>query len=70
MKAEDCLTCTVRKAEQLSGVGRTTIYKAIGDGRLVSTKVGRRRLIILASLRQMLGVDRAETVANTREETQ
>jgi excisionase family DNA binding protein len=38
----------------LAGVGRTTIYEAIGSGALPSLKIGKRRLILIASLRDWL----------------
>lgn len=42
------------EAGRLAGVGRTTIYKAIGSGALPSLKVGRRRLILVCSLTDWL----------------
>lgn len=48
------LTATVDEARQMTGLGRTTLYAAIADGRLASTTVGRRRLISVASLRQLV----------------
>ena len=42
------------EAGRLAGVGRTTIYKAIGSGALPSLKIGRRRLILVCSLTDWL----------------
>ena len=50
------LTTTIAGAIKLSGIGRTTIYRLIKSGELQSTIVGRRRLVVVASLRDLLGV--------------
>jgi excisionase family DNA binding protein len=42
------------EAARLVGVGRTTIYEAIGDGALKSVKIGKRRLITVEALRAWL----------------
>jgi excisionase family DNA binding protein len=48
------LTVTVNEACTATGLGRTKIYEAIGDGRLTSTKVDGRRLIHVPSLVALL----------------
>ena len=48
------LTRRVQEAKQVSGLGLTTLYAMLGDGRLRSTKVGRKRLIIADSLEEAL----------------
>lgn len=45
---------SVRTAGQLSGLGRTRLYELMNAGRLASVSVGRRRLISLASLEDLL----------------
>lgn len=45
------LTVTVRDALDLVGIGRTHLYKLIAAGRVTTVKVGRRRLIHVASLK-------------------
>lgn len=42
------------EAARLAGVGRTTIYEAIGAGVLKSVKIGKRRLITIEALRAWL----------------
>lgn len=37
-----------------AGIGRTTVYRLIGEGRIVALKVGRRTLVDLASLDRFL----------------
>ena len=46
----DRLAVSPAEAARLAGVGRTTIYKAIGSGALRSLKIGKRRLILTVSL--------------------
>ena len=41
-------------AARLAGLGRTTIYAAIGSGALASLKVGKRRLVMVDDLRAWL----------------
>lgn len=44
------LLVTVRSAQAICSVGRTTIYKLIAQKRIETVTVGRRRLIRFASL--------------------
>jgi excisionase family DNA binding protein len=44
------VTCTIADACEATGLGRTKIYELIGDGKLVATSIGRRRLVDVASL--------------------
>jgi excisionase family DNA binding protein len=48
------LTVTVAMARELSGLGDTTIWALIKSGKLESICVGRRRLIVYASLEKLL----------------
>jgi excisionase family DNA binding protein len=50
----DRLAVSPAEAARLAGVGRTTIYKAIGSGALRSLKIGKRRLILIVSIREWL----------------
>jgi len=49
----------VPQALRFSGLGKTTLYQLIKDGRLKSVAIGRRRLIDLSSLRDLLEADHA-----------
>lgn len=51
------LTCTIAEACEVTGLGRTKIYELIGDGRVSTTTVGRRRLVIVQSLLALVGVN-------------
>jgi excisionase family DNA binding protein len=48
------LTCTINEACEVTGLGRTTLYELIGAGRLATTTVGRRRLVVVRSLLSLL----------------
>jgi len=52
-KAEP-LAVSPSEAARLAGLGRTTIYNALGSGRLKSIKIGKRRLITIEALRAWL----------------
>ena len=52
-KAEP-LAVSPAEAARLAGLGRTTIYNALGSGALKSLKIGKRRLIALDALRSWL----------------
>lgn len=45
---------SVEEAERLSAIGRTKLYELMQKGRIKSRKVGRRRLVIVHSLRHFL----------------
>jgi excisionase family DNA binding protein len=51
---KDRVTCTIPEACAASGLGRSSIYEAINDERLKTLKIGRRRLVIVASLLKWL----------------
>lgn len=48
------LTVSVRNARETLDVGNTTLWKMIGDGRLSTIKIGRKRLVIYASIEALL----------------
>lgn len=48
------LAYSIAEAAQLSGLSRTTLYEAIGDGRLRRKKAGRKALILAADLEKFL----------------
>lgn len=50
----DTLAISVADAVQALGLGRTSIYKLINEGRLETITIGRRRLIKTASIQQLL----------------
>ena len=46
------ITYTIKEAALAIGVGKTTIYKALADGKLTAVKLGSRTLIASEDLRQ------------------
>lgn len=48
------LAYSVLEAAEASGLGRTTIYGLIQQGRLPSRKIGKRRIIAAADLERLI----------------
>ena len=48
------LTITIATARQITGLGNTTIWKLIGEKKIQTVRVGRRRLVVYDSLRALL----------------
>jgi excisionase family DNA binding protein len=49
-----CLSVTVKTARELTGLGNTTIYELIKQQKLETLTIGRRRLIVFASLEALI----------------
>lgn len=60
-------TVSPQAASQITGLGLTKVTALIGDGTLRTAKVGRRRLVFLDSIEELLS-DHAQTVADVGEE--
>lgn len=56
------ISYTVKEATRESGLSRGILYRLIAEGKLKSTTVGRRRLILARSLTELItrGVPRVE----------
>jgi excisionase family DNA binding protein len=50
-RQREVLTVTVGEALRLVGIGRTRLYELINLGQVTTVKIGRRRLVHLASLK-------------------
>lgn len=50
----DPITVTIAEAQRRSGIGRTMLYELIKQNELESIRIGRRRLIVFASLKERL----------------
>jgi len=48
------ITVTVQQARRLLGLGNTSVWKLIGDGRLRTVRIGKRRLILYESLEELI----------------
>jgi excisionase family DNA binding protein len=48
------LSCTIAEACEATGIGRTKLYEEIASGRVQTTSVGRRRLVLVSSLMRMI----------------
>lgn len=47
----DTLLCSIPEAARALGLGRSKVYELIGDGRLETVNIGRRRLVRTESVR-------------------
>lgn len=54
----EALTVSISEAAKALGLGRTTIYAMIADGRLEAIKLGRRRLVAVEFLRRLVAAKR------------
>lgn len=54
------LAYSIKETAAVLGVGRTSIYAMVGDGRLETFKVGRRTLIKVESIRRFVDGDGAK----------
>ena len=50
----DRITMPVPDFLRASGIGRTTLYEMLATGELASITIGRRRLIVVDSYRQLI----------------
>jgi len=48
---EQLLTVSIKTAAAMIGIGRSTLYGLLDVGEIETIKVGRRRLVVVASLR-------------------
>jgi excisionase family DNA binding protein len=48
------LVVSINDTARALGLGRTTVYAMIADGRLEAFKLGRRRLVKTASIRRLI----------------
>lgn len=48
------LTLTVDEAISTLGVGRTMLYELLSDGSIRSIKIGKKRLVIIESIREWI----------------
>jgi excisionase family DNA binding protein len=54
----EALTVSISEAAKALGLGRTTIYAMIADGRLEAIKLGCRRLVAVESIRRLVAAKR------------
>jgi excisionase family DNA binding protein len=53
------IALTVADTVKLLGVGKTTIYRLLSEERLSAIKIGRRTLILMASIENLIGSEQA-----------
>jgi excisionase family DNA binding protein len=59
MDTPERITVPIDQFCKLAGIGRSLVYEMLGDGRLESITIGRRRLIITDSFRRLVEQQRA-----------
>lgn len=59
-EGDERLAVSPAEAARLAGIGRTTLYQALGSGELRSLKIGKRRLIMVDALRDWLAAAEQE----------
>jgi hypothetical protein len=62
MDTTDRITAPIGEFCKLAGVGRSLVYEMIGDGRLDSILIGKRRLVVIESYRRLVERQRAASV--------
>lgn len=64
---DEVVAISLNDAAKQYGIGRSKLYRLIGDGELDARKVGKKTLIIADSLRRfVLNAPRATTVQRSR----
>jgi len=58
--SENIITAPIGKFCTLSGIGRSRVYELIDAGDLDSVLIGKRRLIVIESYRQLIARRRVE----------
>lgn len=53
IQSDSLLAMRISDAARALSIGRTTVYKLIGDGTLQTITVGRRRLILTRSIQEL-----------------
>lgn len=48
------ITVSIPDAGRMIGLSRSRIYELLGEGRLESRKIGRRRLVVVRSLEKLV----------------
>jgi excisionase family DNA binding protein len=49
------ITASVKEACEMTGLGKTKLYELIGQGKVESVTIGRRRLVHVESIHVLLG---------------
>jgi len=53
-RSREALTVSVGEALRLVGIGRTRFYELVASGQVTTVKLGRRRLVHMASLKLLV----------------
>jgi hypothetical protein len=61
------LSCTVAEACEATGIGRTKLYEEMTAGRVQTTNVGKRRLVLVPSLLRLIEPQGSQPTPSTPE---
>lgn len=62
------ISCTIPEACEATGIGRTKLYEEMDAGRVATTTVGRRRLVLVRTLLHLIDpAQAARASADARE---
>jgi excisionase family DNA binding protein len=54
IQVDDRITISVGEAVRLTGLGRSTLYELMADGKIPYRTIGRRRLVLVGGLRRFV----------------
>jgi excisionase family DNA binding protein len=57
LKGTKPLAVTVKNACHLMGIGNTKAYELFKEGKLQTVTIGRRRLVVFASIEKLMGIE-------------
>ena len=58
------LSCTIEEACQATGIGRTKLYEEMSAGRVQTTNIGKRRLVLVSSLLRLIDPQAASAASS------
>src|SRR5438105_6792918 len=64
--ASNIISAPVKEFSRISGLGESTVWAMIHDGRLETIAIGRRRLVLIDSYRRLIKQQRAEAPKDAR----
>ncbi|HEY8032039.1 MAG TPA: helix-turn-helix domain-containing protein [Methylocella sp.] len=56
---ENRLAISIDEAVKVSGLGRSSVYQLMNSGEIETAKIGKRRLVLVASLKKLIEGARA-----------
>lgn len=54
MKNSEVLLVAIPEAARMLGIGRSSVYRLLSQGKLAAVKMNQRRLVVVASIRALV----------------